>query len=175
VNKSKFEATASRIKEINDVIGALDETIRAAAFAVLRPYADGDVAQGSVVNTEDRIDSSSGEDSSALLVEADEARDFLSDHHSDKPAENVKAIAALVYKRFGTSAFTAEEVRNIAHEAGITVPDRVDVTLGGARVEKKALFQKQKSGVYKPTVHGERYFKEKFGVSKGTGRRSDLS
>ncbi len=66
-------------------------------------------------------------------------------------------------------------MRELAHEAGVTVSDRVDVTLGNARVSKKPLFQKVRSGVYRPTVYGEKYFKEEVGVSKGTAHRPELA
>ena len=171
-----FRTTAERLKEVNEVIASLDESIREAAFAVLRPYVDGHSSPDvlSDRNPGRATNDVTVDTDPSLLVDPDSLRTFLAQHHSDKPADNVKAIAAFLYSRFGTTEFTAQEVRDLAHEAGVTVPDRVDVTLGNARVSKKPLFQKIRSGVYRPTVYGEKYFKEDVGVSKGTGRRPDL-
>lgn len=175
MDSDAFRTSADRLKEINEVITQLDESIRPAAFDVLRPYVDGRASPAR--ERDDRQGVSNGDNNVAiandLLVDRDIVREFLGEHHSEKPAENVKAIAGLVYSRYGTSEFTAQEVREVAHEAGVTVPDRVDVTLGTARVNKKPLFQKVRPGVYRPTVHGEKFFKETFKVTKGTGRRPE--
>lgn len=176
MDSDTFHTAADRLKEINEVIAKLDESIRPAAFAVLRPYVDGRASPAGPGNHDRGVgdaDENAGV-ASDLLVDREMVRDFLGEHQSDKPAENVKAIAALVYSRLGNSEFTVQEVREIAHETGVTVPDRVDVTLGTARVNKKPLFQKVRAGVYRPTVHGEKLFKETFEVTKGSGRRPEL-
>jgi hypothetical protein len=170
MDKEAFKSTADRLREVNDVVKDLDEAIRLEAFALLRPYAAEHPRK--VAPTPE--DPGQTQTESQGLVSHDEARAFLEEHHSDKPAENVKAIAALFYSRFGAQQFTAQEIVEVAHEAGVTVPSRVDVTLGSVTANKKALFSKVRSGVYKPSVHGEKYFKENFGVIKGTGRRPDL-
>lgn len=167
-----FEAAVERLRTVNEVIQQLDESIRLAAFEILRPYVEGGPGQAPRPKTEARPDQKEREEVSTGDI-SDGLREFLAEHHSDKPAENVKAIAAFFYSRYGTEPLAAQEVVNAAHEAGITIPNRVDVTLGSLKVNKKPLFSKLRSGVYKPTVHGEKYFKETYDVKKGTKRRAD--
>ncbi len=93
MDSDAFRTAAERLKEVNEVIADLDESIRVAAFAVLRPYVDGratpDVPRG---KDSDRAGDGLAIDAeSSLLVDPDELRDFLAEHHSDKPADNVKA------------------------------------------------------------------------------------
>jgi hypothetical protein len=176
VNKDEFENVAQRLREIDDIVTSLDESIRSQAFAILKPYVD-DVGANVHVDAprptaENRVDQ--GEQ--ALLVDPDIAATFLEKHASDKPSDNVKAIGALIYSIYGNCDFTTSEVNAIAHEVGVEVPDRVDVTLGGASVDKKNLFQKRRSGVYRPTANGRRFFKDEYGVSSpGTSKRPDLT
>jgi len=175
MKKDQFEKIAQRLKDINDVVKGLDESIRSDAFAVLRPYADGaatkDGEGGRRLPSDN--DADLGED--AALIDPDVAAAFLEQHVSDKPADNAKAIAALIYSVYGNADFSVAEVNKIAHEAGLMVPDRVDVTLGGASVDKRALFQKRKSGVYRPTINGRKFFKDEYGVIPGTAKRPDLT
>lgn len=175
MNKDAFEGVAQRLQEINDVVKGLDESIRSQAFTVLKPYADG--ATPKVSEGRQRLTPANhveqGEDTAH--IEPDIATAFLEEHVSEKPSDNAKAIAALIYSVYGNVDFSVAEVNEIAHEAGVMVPDRVDVTLGGASVDKKPLFQKRKSGVYRPTINGRKFFKEEYGVSPGTAKRSDAT
>lgn len=176
MDRDQLEATATRLREVNDILKELDPSIRSEAFTLLRDY----VVQGGEAPTgppEERTPSEREQADEGYyqdLVSTDNARDFLGQHAGDKESDNVKAIAALIYSRYGNAPFTPSEVEAIAHEAGITIPDRVDVTLYGSSSAKKKLFSKKKTGVFSPTVHGERFFKREYGVTKGTQKRPDL-
>ena len=63
------------------------------------------------------------------------------------------------------------EVRELADHAGLTIPVCLDMTLKGMSKDNKALVQNPSRGRYRVTVHGEKFLKEKFGVSKGTRKR----
>jgi hypothetical protein len=64
-----------------------------------------------------------------------------------------------------------EEVKAVATNVGITIPDRVDMTLGNAAEDGKQLFTRVARGKFKPTVHGESYLKSTYEVKKGTKTR----
>lgn len=175
MNKDEFENVAQRLKEINDVVKGLDESIRPSAFAVLETYATGDTwkvderpkAPGKKVK-ENR-------EKTEPLVDSDDAGSFIEKHLSDKAADNVKALAAYIYSVYGNVDFKATEIAEIAHEVGVPVPDRVDVTLGHASVDKKSLFQKRRPGVYRPTANGRKFFKDEYSVTPGTAKRPEMS
>ena len=176
MNKDEFENVAQRLKEINDVVKGLDESIRPQAFTVLKPYVDARPTNvhegGRRPSIENGVDLGEHE----LLVDPDVAATFLEEHMSEKPSDNVKAIGALIYSVYGNCDFTTSEVNEIAHEVGVEVPDRVDVTLSGASVDKRNLFQKRRSGVYRPTANGRKFFKDEYGVSSpGTAKRPGLT
>ena len=174
MDNQEFEDVVQRLKAISDVIASLDESIRVQAFAVLKPYADGTptkVRAGAETPPQNGSDGVSRD----VLVDPEVAAAFMEQHVSDKPSDNVKAIAALIYSIYGNVEFSTAEVNEIAHEVGMTVPDRVDVTLSGASVDKRALFQKRRSGVYRPTVHGRTFFKDVYGVTQGTAKRPELT
>jgi hypothetical protein len=68
---------------------------------------------------------------------------------------------------------TAKEAKEIADSVGITVPTRIDVTLKGAKRNQKSLLQNLGRGRFKPTVHGEKLFKESYKVTKGTKTKGE--
>ena len=175
MNKDEFEDVAQRLQEIDDVVKGLDESIRSQAFTVLRPYADGAPLKVKEGHRRSPPENGADQGEDAALIEPDVAAAFLEEHVGDRPSDNAKAIAALIYSVYGNADFSVAEVNEIAHEAGVMVPDRVDVTLGGASVDKKPLFQKRKSGVYRPTINGRKFFKDEYGVSPGTAKRPDLT
>lgn len=176
MDRHQFEATATRLREVNDILEELDPSIRSEAFTVLRDYVVQDREAPTDSTEEQATPSEQGQvdEGYQYLVPPDDAREFLGEHAGDREADNVKAIAALIYSRYGSASFTPSEVEAIAHEAGITIPDRVDSTLQQSSSAKKKLFSKKKSGVFSPTVHGERFLKREYGVTKGTQKRPDL-
>jgi len=56
---------------------------------------------------------------------------------------------------------------------GLTVPQRLDKTLLNAKEKGKALFTRAGRGQFKPTVHGEKYLKEQYSVTKGTQKKPE--
>jgi hypothetical protein len=63
-------------------------------------------------------------------------------------------------------------VRTVADHAGLTLPDRVDVTLAGAKKGGKGLFKRAGRGKLQPNVHGETFLRNQYDITKGTKRRS---
>jgi len=97
----------------------------------------------------------------------DDREKFFSSFDQKKPADNGLLLAAYLYRRYGTAPFTAVEVNDLAKDVGITIPERVDMTLVNAQRKGKALFRRIGKAEFKPTVHGEAYFKETYKVKKG--------
>jgi len=99
---------------------------------------------------------------------------FFTKFECKKPSDNVFLIAAYDYSQFGTAGISSNEVRKLADEVGITVPRRPDATLAQAKRNGKSLFDRTGSGRYKPTVYGEKFFRETYEVSKGTKKKPDV-
>jgi hypothetical protein len=104
--------------------------------------------------------------------EAGDIEGFFSRLNHDKPADNALAIAAYHYSQYGSAAFTTDEIREIADDVGVTVPERLDMTYVQAKREGKAFFRRAGRGAFRPTVHGESYFKKTYQVTKGTKRKA---
>ena len=100
-------------------------------------------------------------------VAAPDAHSFFGNLDPSKPSGNIHAIAAYWYSQFGTDPFSVEDIRVLADEVGLTVPQRSDMTLSSAQRGGKKLYRRGPSGTYRPTVNGEQFFKDTFKVEKG--------
>src|SRR5436190_11698129 len=69
-----------------------------------------------------------GTDDDGADAQVDMARFFERDGKL-KPSENAFLCSAYHYSLYGRAAFSLEELREIAKEAGVVIPDRVDMTL----------------------------------------------
>ena len=101
----------------------------------------------------------------------DDIESFFSKFEHEKPSDNAMSIAAYHYSQYGKEPISFDEVRQIAGDVGVTIPERVDMTFKAAKDKGKSLFQNGGRGKTKPTVHGEAYLKEKFGVKKGKKKK----
>lgn len=106
------------------------------------------------------------------MLSQSEEKFFASFPH-DKPAENLKLVAARFDREYGAEPFTLEEVRSKADAVGITIPATVDMTLLQAKDKRKKLFARAGKGKFKPTVHEEVYLETKYSVDKGTKKRTE--
>jgi hypothetical protein len=104
---------------------------------------------------------------------AEGAEAFFAAHQGDTPAENAFIVTAFLYNEYGASTFSMDDVRGIGDDVGLTLPDRVDVTLGQAKRDGKTLFKKVGKGKLQPTVHGQSYLQKNYGVRKGTKKRAE--
>lgn len=94
--------------------------------------------------------------------------EFFTKFDHKKPSDNVMLVAAYLYARFGAAPFSLDEVREIAeNDAGLTIPSRLDMTLGSATKSGKNLFAKAGRGQFKVTVQGEKFLRETYKVQKG--------
>jgi hypothetical protein len=167
LDKKEFDERASRLQEIGQVIEKLPIEIRGDAFSLLKAYVTKNASSGNDprqaeqhVASDDNGDSNSSEGG------------LFGKHAHDKPADNVRLAAAHWFEQYGSEPFTAAEIESVATDAGITVPLRIDMTLRVAKDDGKQLFMSAGRGKFKPTVHGEIYFKNTYKVKKGTNTRS---
>jgi hypothetical protein len=84
-----------------------------------------------------------------------------------KPADNARLCAAYHYSVYGAVPFSVSELGAIASDAGVIVPDRVDMTLRNATHKGKKLFQQTGVGLFKPTAAACMHFAEKWNVKPG--------
>lgn len=159
MDQKTFKELSKKLKEVNSVIKVLDPAMRTEAFTILRPY----ISTGSPAGKSKSGTSDISTNTTSL--------EWLVELGSDKPAENALAIAAHLYRQYGSESFYGKEVKEIAEQAGIVIPDRVDNTFRMAKRDGKPLFRQPAKGTFKPTVHGEKFMKATFNVKKGTKRR----
>jgi hypothetical protein len=93
---------------------------------------------------------------------------LITKHDADKPSDNVHLLAADWYQSHGSAPFTLDALKEAAEGAGLTVPERLDMTLKQAAGAGKKLYASAGRGQYEPTVPGELYLKRTYGVTKGT-------
>jgi hypothetical protein len=161
------EAVIKRMKEVEAAVMDLDVSVRGEAFTMMKAYilGEADNATPSPTGT-----AHSGSEAAAEPVGDLEA--FFANRDVDKPADAVFAIAGYLYGRYGTEPFTTSEIKGIADEVGLTVPSRIDMTLGTTRRGGKALFRSAGKRKFAPTVLGEKTLKEELNITKGKMKRA---
>ena len=154
MDEATYKKRVERLKEVDKVVKALDPTIREASFKLLQSYI-----------TEEKPNNGSGVDGGTS------GEDIFTKFDHDKPADNILLIAAHHFSQYGNAIFSLNDIREISADVGLTIPGRLDMTLNTASRKGKKLFASAGRGKYKPTVHGEKYFKETYDVSKGTKQK----
>jgi hypothetical protein len=167
MDDQNFAQMTERLKQVNGVITKLDPAIKADAFSLLKGYISGDIVPPQVVGS--TTTNGTGEESGPDLSEAEA---FFTTHDGGKPADNAYLVAAYLYSQHGASPFSIDDVRAVATQAGLTLPERVDVTLGGGKKAGKQLFKRAGRGRLQPNVHGETYLRNTYNVTKGRKLRT---
>jgi hypothetical protein len=104
-------------------------------------------------------------DSSAATLELGQ---FFNRGDKLRPSDNTQLCAAYHYAIYGNAAFSLDEIRSIAKEAGVVLPNRLDMTLSSATHAGKKLFQPAGRGTVKPTAAAGVAFHERWGIRPGT-------
>jgi hypothetical protein len=99
--------------------------------------------------------------------ELDIAQFFNREEEQLKPSDYAHLCAAYHFAIYGPVPFSLEELKAIATDAGIILPDRLDMTFKQASRKGKKLFQPAGKGEYKPTAAGGLFFKERWRVKPG--------
>lgn len=161
MDETQYKERVNRLEEVNKIIEKLDPAIREQAFALLKPYITGLKHSAHDEN----------EDGEAGGGASPSAEEFFSKHEHGKPADNAMLLAAYQYSQYGSAPFSIEEMKNLATDVGVTIPERLDMTYTAAKREGKSLFKKISKGNFKLTVHGEGYLKQTFQVTKGKKKK----
>ncbi len=156
MDKQQFQERVKKLKEINKVIESLDPSIKEAGFKLLQSYATG----------KEKESTNGGDDESLTNKEK-----FFTKFSHDQPADNVFLITAYFYSQYGTSPISIKEIKEVADDVGLTIPNRPDMTLKNAQRDGKSLFTSKTRGSWNPTVHGEKFLKEEYEVRKGRKKK----
>lgn len=157
MDEKTYNERVKRLREVDKVVKSLDSTIREASFKILQSYITG----GKVETGKEPPEHDISDD------------DFFTQFDHDKPADNALLIAAYHYRQYGTQPISLGEVRTLADDVGITIPERVDMTFKAAQRSGKNLFASAGIGKIKPTVYGEKFFKETYRVTKGKKKKEE--
>lgn len=157
MDEKMFQERVKKLNEVNKIIEKLDPSIRAESFKLLQIYITGKekVTDGS---------DDAGEETGQHDVDKES---FFKQFDHTKPSDNALLIAAYLYSQFGSSRFTTEDIKELADDVGITIPERCDMTFKKTQKKGKNLFTLNGRGKYKPTVYGEAFLKETYKVKKG--------
>lgn len=146
-----LDKLASELLRIDKYVRQFDESVRREAFIVLSKVLESGTPR------EPRLEQhhiAPGRD------------DFFSSRTQGKPADNAHLVAAFLYGQHGTD-FSLSDLREVASDVGVTIPERVDVTLGGAQRDGRPLYRPLGRGRFRVTVHGENFLRTTFGVTRG--------
>ena len=167
MNEKTFKDRVSRLKEIGEVLEGLPAEIRALAFPLLSDYAVGELeSTGTAAHKGGKSQPPNPPNAPPVDREG-----FFKTFDHEKPADNAKLLAGWFYREYGASPFSTDEIRQLAADVGVTIPDRIDMTLAATLDKGKKLFARTGKGMFKPTVYGEAYLKTTYGIAKGTKQR----
>jgi hypothetical protein len=158
MDKKEFDERVKRLKEANKIIVEMDPAIREKAYEVLEPYIIGKADIKS-----EHLGGSKPKNSSGASMD-----EFFTKFPQNKPSDYVRLIGAWWFSQYGSHPILVDDVKTLAADVGLTIPDDVGQTLKVLSVKGKNLFTRLSRGKFKPTVYGEKYFKDTFKISKGT-------
>jgi hypothetical protein len=92
---------------------------------------------------------------------------FFSRQDNLRPSDNAHLCAAYHFALHGPIPFSLDDLRRTASEAGVVLPDRLDMTLSQATSKGRKLFQPVGKGTFRPTAAAGLVFKERWGVRPG--------
>lgn len=157
MDEATYKKRVKRLKEVDKVVKALDPAIREASFKLLQSH----------ITNEKLHDDSGGSGDGSGGNGGASGKSIFTEFEHDRPSDNVLLVAAYHFSQYGSVPFSIEEAKVMATDAGLTIPNRPNMTLRTASRKGKKLFARAGRGKFKPTVHGERYLKETYKVSKG--------
>ncbi len=163
MDEKEFKTRAGRLEQVAKVLEKLPSEVRSEAFDLLKGYVTEHSPESTTKKTQAMAKPKVADDTEA---------GFFGAFDHDKPADNVRLIAAYFYREYGVEPFSLDEVRQKASDVGITIPARIDMTFLAAIEKGKKLFARAGTGKFKPTVHGEVNLKATYNVKKGAKKRT---
>ena len=165
MNKKEVEGVKAKLLDINEFVLKLDPSIRPAAFEILAGVAF-NVARESRGQSDTGSETGTNESQAGKTGATLDLGAFISKFQHDKPADNVMLLAAWLYATYGAYPITPKEIKELGDSCGLITPGRADNTMRQAKRNGKGLFNQQ-GKAWKPTVSGELFFKDTYGVTKG--------
>ncbi len=107
------------------------------------------------------------EPAATLFGDEHQLATFFNRQEKCRPADYAYLCAAYHFSTYGTAAFSLDDLRGIAREAGVVLPDRLDMTLKQAGKAGKRLFQTAGRDAYRPTASAGVLFAERWSVKPG--------
>ena len=150
-----------------DIQRKVSESVGRRIVSLLIGSEQGDDAGNDARREADLVDKGNIEERRALSTR----EEFFEALESEKPSDNALATAAYHYSQYGSAEFSVDEMRDLANDVGVTVPERLDMTYLQAKRKGNRLFRRGGRGAFRPTVHGETFFKQTYNVRKGTGQK----
>jgi hypothetical protein len=168
MDEPTFKERVKRLKAVDTVVKQLDAAFRDAAVELLKDYVTSTPSAPGQAHRGKKADKSSGV--------VGNPPEFFDTHQGDDDTEvdNLVLAAAFHFSQYGDVEFSTEELRTIAGEAGVDVPDRIDVALKRKKDGRggKNMFRKGTGvGGFRPTAAGRRYFVDTYKVKKGTKKK----
>ncbi|MCK4872855.1 MAG: hypothetical protein KAS72_09035 [Phycisphaerales bacterium] len=159
------------IIDINKTVTKLDEAVRARAFEILTDIAFDGVPGTPPGKKKKKSPTSTSPGNGKSGGATDDLGEFISKSGQDKPSDNVKLLVAWLYSQYGKYSMSMDSIRELADESGLTLPNRIDMTIKSAKDKGKLLFRSTKRSHYQLTTQGELYVKQTYNVGKGTKPR----
>lgn len=166
-----FEKAILRVQRIAEVVGKLPPELRVTAFESLAGFIPSTTTRPAPPAPADKSAVGGGKTAPPPPVDTSDREAFFGAFNHDKPADNARLLIAWLYSQYGTESFTVAELRELASEVGLTIPERLDMTIKSAREDGKTLYTSTGRGKFKPTVHGEASLKAEYSIRKGTAKK----
>jgi hypothetical protein len=165
MNDDSVARAKKSLTEINKTIASLDPAIRLAAFELLAPLY---FREDAPLEPNGRVPPKAPKHA----ANAEDREGFFAALTHTKAADNVNQIAAWLYSQHGLSEMSAKQIREIASDVGLTIPERPDNTMRFAKKSGKTLYRQKNTG-WQLTVNGEAHLKETYSVRKGNKPLTD--
>jgi hypothetical protein len=163
MDEQTYKGTVDRLNEVNGVISKLDESIRADAWGILRPYVTG----GQPVSPPSGGKRKGEKEESTPPPPTDATEEELIDRlESDKDHENLFLATAIAFKRHGRGPFAMKVIKDVAEKYKLSIPRRPDVTFGNSPRDGAEVARKQADG-WRITTSGANWLKKTYGVTPG--------
>jgi len=163
VSAETFEETKKLILDINEVVSAVDPTIKQPVFDILV----GKFLGKSKAEHANQGKHQNDEHSDPVAPDTTDLGAFISSFDTKKPVDATMTLVAWLYSQYGSYAISLKELKELGDSCGLTLPARIDMTLRQAKSNGKNQFVQQ-GKAWKLTVAGELAIKEAYKVTKGT-------
>ena len=160
----KLDEAKKLVLDIDQTVAKLDQSVREKAFDILAGIAFS--GKGTSPRPSDEAEDDKGK-GAAVTEDMDDLHAFVDRFPHDREKDNVRLLAAWLYKQYGNKSFSLQGITALAEAAGLPIPSRVDMTLKGSMRNKKPLFQGRGRGRYQLAAEGRKYVTDIYEVKVG--------